>query len=771
MHVAVVSTFPPRRCGIATFAADLVASLEAAPVIDRVSVVAVAAKPGASYPPPVVAVVGQEVRGDYVRGAQAIDRLDVDVAIVQHEFGIFGGRDGEYVLSLVRSLSIPYVVTLHTVLATPEPHQEAVLRELCRGAAAVTVFTEASRRLLLEHELLDPDRIHVVPHGAPPEIVAVAENTDAAVARRRAARRWGTEGRFVLSSFGLLSPGKGIETTIDALASLVRDHPELLLVVAGRTHPEVARREGESYRLGLVRRVDDLGLADYVVFDDRFLDVGELADLLCATDLFVTAYRSREQIVSGALSFALASGRPVVSTPYRYAVEMLESGAGTLVPFDDAPALAAAIRGFVEHPVELVRAREAAREVGASLSWPEVGRTTADLLAEVAATASHPSAVRIQAALPPLRLRHLRTLVDDVGIVQHAKGAIPERATGYCVDDVARLAIVAHRLGRRTGSARWRRLELRSLAFLRHAADGAGGHGLRNLLGYDRRWLDEPHVGDHVGRTIWALGELLSGRPHRTVATGAEPLLAALTASLVDRELWLRTGAYTLLGLTQLPLTASRRALATRLVTQLVEAHDGCASRRWEWFEDTLTYDNARLSQALLAGGRWLGDLYAVEIGLRSLAWYGEECGLDTRELVLPGHEGRGRDDPHPGHGDEQPLDVAALVEAELEAYVTTGEQRHLARATTAFEWFTGRNRAGVAVYDGTTGGCRDGLGERRPNENQGAESTLAYLAARLALEEAGTPAAGRYDEWRESQSRSAATLAVATHTDVSAAP
>jgi glycosyltransferase involved in cell wall biosynthesis len=741
MRTAIVSTYPPRACGIGAFAADVRRALLGVDGIDRVERVVVVDEPSRPQRPGLVATIAQAARGDYVRAARILGRMDVDVVLLQHEYGIFGGRDGEYVLSLAEELAQPLVVTLHTVLSEPTPHQADVLRAVCRQAELVIVMTDTAQRLLVESDVSTEEKVRVVPHGAPSLLAQRAAESRRAGAPRRGRYGW-VHDRFLLSTFGLISEGKGLETAIEALPAIVARHPDVLYLLAGRTHPGVARREGERYRLSLEQAVLDLGLENHVEFDDRYLAIDEIADLLAATDVFVTPYRQREQISSGALTFGVAAGCGVVSTPYWYAQDLLASGAGTIVPFADPGALADAVCRYIEEPERLAAARAEARRIGAQLEWPSVAAATATVLREAVARAPlRRSIASVETHVSNVRTDHVLTLVDDVGIVQHANGVIPNRASGYCVDDVARLAVVALELARRGDEQVWTPIVYRALAFLTDAT--VAGAGMRNFMGYDRRWLDEPHVGDHVGRSVWALGEILSTAWVPAVVEPTRRLLDTIVGTL-EQTTSLRTGAYAVLGLARVDsdrLEPDARRLLERSVDQLVEAYEVHASDDWLWFEDELTYDNARLPHALIAGGVALGRNDVTATGLDALRWLGDESGLADGTLRLTGHRGRHRDELGPGTGDEQPLDASAFVEAELAAFAVSGAPDHGVRAQRAHDWFLGRNRLHRPLYDFATGGCSDGLGAETTNDNEGAESTLAFHRAALLLDAAGLPA------------------------------
>jgi glycosyltransferase involved in cell wall biosynthesis len=746
MRAAIVSTYPPRACGIGTFSRDLREALLGADGVSAVELAAIVRDPGAEQAPEVAVRIEQDQRGDYAAAARLLDRRGVDVVVIEHEYGIFGGPDGEHVLSLARQLSQPVVLTLHTVLSVPSVGQAETLRALCDLSTLVCVFTETARRMVLDARLVRPERVRVVPHGGPTELLPKGNGRRRLRLPRRHADEPAhsiAEDRCVLATFGLISPGKGIETAIEAMPAIVERHPKAVYVVAGQTHPEVAKQHGEEYRLSLERLARDLDLGEHVIFDDRFLTVDDLSSMLEATTIYLTPYRSREQIVSGALTFAIVAGCPTVSTPYFYAEDLLSSGAGVIVPFDDHEALAEAVNELLDDPERLEAVRRRAREVGGGMAWPQVGQQTAEVLREAIALGPN-TAVRRPAptVLPRARTSHLLTLVDDVGIIQHADGIIPTRSSGYCVDDVARLAIVALGLRETTGNEEYNRMLALSLAFLRHAWDSER-QGMHNFLSYDRRWLDEPHGGDHLGRAAWALGEVVGAQPPAALLEPSRLLLLEMLPALAQQRSP-RTIAFTLLGLAHAGpehLGEEATAVVRDLAGRLCDQQRANATHDWCWAEDLLAYDNARLPQALIAAGSWLGDEDLLAEGMRSLDWYSSETGIDTPFTRHVGHHNRRRGVAHPGSGDEQPLNAAALTEAQIEAYRATSSEEAARRAVRAFEWFLGRNRLDTAVYDFATGGCHDGLGESAVNVNEGAEATLAYLQALLALDAAGLKA------------------------------
>jgi glycosyltransferase involved in cell wall biosynthesis len=743
MRVTLVSTYLPRRCGLATFTKDLRDALRGAAPAWEIDVCAVD-RDGLAYGPEVMTVVRHDDPGSYRRAAEAIAARGTDLVMIQHEYGIFGGPDGAHILEFSEALrghGVPYTVTLHTVLSKPGPGQAATLAELCHGAARVTVFTETARPLAAETGLVDPARVTVVPHGAPAALRDAADR-DAVGPSVRAALDAVNDSR-VLATFGLIGPGKGLEHAIAALPKVVASHPDTRYLIAGSTHPEVARQDGESYRQHLADLAEQLGVAEHVLFIDAFLSENELGVLLERTHLFLTPYRSPDQICSGALTFALAAGCPVVSTDYRYARDMLAAGVdgdapGVLVPCGDVDALAGAVTALFADDRARERARAAADALGATLTWPSVGARFAEVAAAAAATTSQPTADPITAltSVPALRLDHLDRLTDEIGIIQFGRADRPDPGSGYCVDDVARLAIVAAGLARLPLSdprpARWLAAAVRFLE-----AAGAGSAGMHNLMGYDGVWRDEPHLGDHVGRAIWGLGTVVASPAAEPVRARARRALGGLLPAVGQLE-FPRSVAYTLLGLSRVDDPDPEVRAALKAGVALL----GAAGKEHQpWYEPVLTYDNARLPEALFAAATRLGDAEMAGLALSTLDWYLAEVGLDRGGVLhCVGNRWRvpGAPKAEADEGDEQPLDAAAVVEAAVGVWRATGRWSYGLLARRAYAWFLGANRAGTPLYDGKTGGCHDGLTATSVNGNEGAESTLAYYQAMLAIVHSG---------------------------------
>jgi len=734
--VAFIGTYVPRRCGIATFTADLLEAVAAEGHMPSLAVALNDTPEGYRFPDRVRFEIREPILADYRLAADFLNMNQIGVVCLQHEFGIFGGPAGANILSFLRDLRIPLVTTLHTTPREPGEDQRRVLGEILRLSDRVVALSRRSLALLREVYQAPEEKLAFIPHGIP-DVPFVDPNYYK--------DQFGVEGRKVMLTFGLLSPNKGIETMIDALPRIVAAYPEVVYVILGVTHPHVKRLHGEAYRLGLQQRAESLGVAEHVVFHNRYVDLKELCEFLGAADIYVTPYLDESQIVSGTLAYSLGAGKAVVSTPYLFAVEMLAEGRGRLVPFRDPGALADTILELFDREVERHAMRKRAYTFCREMIWPEVARRYLAVFAEARAERrAHPrpswsgrAALSGGAELPEVDLRHLRTLTDDTGVLQHARYTIPERQHGYSTDDQARALIavlMAYDLLRDESI-----LPLAStyLAFLDHAFNGERRR-FRNFLGYDRRWLEEQGAEDSHGRALWALGVTVRMAPHQGMAALGLHLFNR-GRGVADQFTSPRAWAFTLLGadayLQRFGGDSDVRRLRDTLALRLFDQFQANGDAEWPWPEDTLTYENARLPQALLLAGRQMERSDLVATGLTSLEWLLKVQTSPRGNLSPIGSSGWWRRVGPRARFDQQPVEAQALVEACLEAFKLTGRRVWLVEARRCLAWFLGQNDLRLPLYDYTTGGCRDGLHPDRTNENQGAESTLAWLCALLSLQ------------------------------------
>lgn len=365
LHLAFVSTYPPRACGIATFTQDLVRELEKVPGIAAPSVVAMEREP-LQYGLRVRSTIREQERADYVRAAERLNASSVDVVVIEHEYGIYGGADGEYILDFARALEKPLVTTLHTVLPEPSANQRRILRELGRLSSRVVTMARRSRDLLARVYGIGVDRIEVIPHGVP--------LLKPSASKQALKQHYGLAGRSVMSTFGLLSEGKGIEYGIEAVAQVARRHPDLCYLVLGKTHPNIVAQEGECYREKLEGLVQQYGIAQNVRFVNRYLTKQEIVDYLALSDIYLTPYLGKDQAVSGTLAYAAGSGKAIVSTPYRYAEEMLADGRGLLAAFRDAGSIASAVEHILDAPKAARQMERKMRALGRGMFWDRVAR-------------------------------------------------------------------------------------------------------------------------------------------------------------------------------------------------------------------------------------------------------------------------------------------------------------------------------------------------------------------------------------------------------------
>ena len=734
-RIALVGTSVPRQCGIATFTEDLFQALRKNdPALD-VSVIAINDQPeGYAYPGHVSFQIPQEDSSAYRVAADFLDVSDAEVVCLQHEFGIFGGPAGSHVLELVEDLKVPLVTTLHTVLEHPDPEQCRVMRALAQQSARFVVMADKGRAILEDVYAVPQDKIAVIPHGVPDRAFL-----DSALAKHRL----DLADRTVLMTFGLLGPGKGIETAIRSIPALIRDHPKALYLIVGATHPNLVRHEGERYRQGLIELTATLGVSDHVQFVDRYCSTAELLDYLAACDIYVSPYPNVAQITSGTLAYAMALGKPVVSTPFWYAQEMLADECGILVAAGESDAFAAAIAKLIDDDRLRSRLRTNAYERGRAMTWPQVGRLYLSLFAQIKSQSQTRGAEIISfpkpdaMPLPEFSTAHLAHLTDDVGLIQHTKFSVAHRRHGYCLDDNARaLVVMAELASHREWTTAEERMSRTYAAFIDDALCPDTGK-VRNFMRFDRSWHDEGEIDDALGRAIWALGKVAAINDQRGLSSWAASRLLE-TAPSLQNSTAPRSWAYGLLGISaflqRFPGHRQFQALRTDLAAALLQRYRDAAKADWTWFEDRLAYDNARLCEALIMCGDATGREDLLGAGLETLRWLMEIQRAPAGHFRPVGTQSFGLDHALPGAFDQQPLEVWAAVNACCAAHEITRDASWLLEARRAFAWFLGENDLAVPVAEPERGACFDGLHPDRRNANQGAESTLAYLGALSSL-------------------------------------
>jgi len=737
--IAFVGDYVPRQCGIATFTHDLCESVaQSGGKNYNVFTVATNDRPeGYPYPERVRFEIRQSIQADYRLAAEFLNIHQVSVVCVQHEYGIYGGLCGAHLLAMLNRLRRPLVTTLHTILKEPNQQQRVILQEIGRLSDRVVSMSETGQRILQEVYDLPAEKITVIGHGIP-DVPFVDPNYYK--------DQFGVEGRKVLLTFGLLSPGKGIEYVMEALPEIVREHPEVVYIVLGATHPHVRQDSGEEYRNGLLRRVNELGVEEHVRFVNRFVETAELCEYLGAADLYVTPYLNEAQIVSGTLTYAMGAGKAIISTPYWYAQEMLSDGRGRLVPFRDSDAIGEQVLDLLDNETQCNAMRKKAYNTCRKMVWKQVAQDYLALFKEAArswvpkvpavAVGPRPTAVHKPGELPEVDLRHLRTMTDDTGMLQHCIYSTPDRSHGYCTDDNSRALIVAAMHWDQTHDDRLVPLMQTYLAFLAHAMNEKTGR-FRNFMNYDRTWSEVIGSEDSHARALWGLGVATALCPHESmVALATQLFLAGLPA--VESFASPRSWAFAVLGihayLRWFSGDSEARRTRANLSERLLRIFQEHMTGDWPWCEDAVTYANAKLPHALLMSGKWMGRNDMIDVGKAALEWL---ISIQTHAdgmLSVVGNAGWYIRGGQMASHDQQPIEVHGLIDACIEAYHVTREERWLEHARRAFNWFLGENILREPVYDFTTGGCRDGLHADRVNENQGAESTVAWLMSLLLM-------------------------------------
>jgi glycosyltransferase involved in cell wall biosynthesis len=741
MKIAYIATYPPRECGLATFNQNLMRAINANytgrnNLTDGGFVVALNDSDDLKeydYPKEVKHIIRQNHQKDYIKAAEYINSGKVDICIMEHEFGIYGGESGIYILPLIHKLEKPLISILHTVLREPSYVQRIIVREIAEQSSKIIVMSRRAVEFLTDIYDIPAEKIQVIEHGVP-DIEIPGLNPVKQIAPFK--------NRRVLLTFGLISRNKGLETVVNALPAIVKKNPDVMYVVLGNTHPGVIRNSGEEYRDHLKDLAAKLNVSDNLAFINKFVSEEELINYLGAADVYVTPYHNEAQITSGTLSYAVGAGAAVVSTPYWHATELLADNRGKLFDFKDSEALAKTVNELLEQDVALNELKQNAYEYGLNLRWPKIGAEYIKVAQEACFSYDFSDKILKNSIvdpeiMPEFSLTHVRRLTDDTGIVQHAKFGIPNLKEGYCVDDNARALIMALMAYQQDKNKETFELLPVYLSYIHYMQRDDGN--FRNFLSFNRQYLDEVGSEDSFGRTVWALGYLIECAASNSYREFAIEMFRKSVPHFKTLE-HLRGMSNTIIGLSfYLKVFPTDEGLVNeliRLTEPLIIAYENHHSDDWQWFEDRMTYDNAILPLALLHSSEITGNEKARQIALKTMAFL-DELTLSNGYLSPVGNDGwyyRGGVFPT---FDQQAIETMAMVLMHFQAYQVFRKPEYIEKMFLCYKWFLGENTLRAPLYDHETKGCCDGLLNAGVNRNQGAESTLAYLISHLAMQKA----------------------------------
>ena len=733
MKIAYIGTYPPRECGIGTFTQNLHDSMVMNQTTEKGSaegfIVAMDDHDQTyDYPEEVKLSIRQEHQRDYMKAVKFINISGADICILEHEFGIYGGQDGLYILPLLYRLEIPLIVTLHTILKTPSVNQKQVLQEICQLADKIVVMSHKAIKFLTTIYQVDHGKIEYIEHGVP----------DIHYDQHESKKEFNLENKKLLLTFGFISRNKGIETAIKALPKAVEKHPDILYMILGKTHPHVLRESGEEYRNYLQRLVNSLNLDKHVLFLNEYVDQKELFRYLSASDIYVTPYLNETQITSGTLAYAIGAGTAVISTPYWHASELLAEGRGRIFNFHDSDELSRIIMALLDKPEELKKLRKIAYHYGRSITWPKSGAKHMALAKKILAGKPKVKPVKETTIdpqmLPPFSLLHIKHLTDDTGIIQHAKYGIPNLKEGYCLDDNARALLMVLMTYRQKKEPLALELAPIYLSYIHYMQRENGL--FRNFLSFSRQFLDETGSEDSFGRTIWALGYLLGNAPNNAYYQTGKLIFFDASPNF-EKIQSIRGIANTMTGICYYlksnpgddQMSGTLKNLSDNLIRHFYEN----SAPDWKWFESLLAYDNGMLPLALLYAAELLKDDQIMEVAMEAMDFL-TEITLKNGYLSIIGNEKWYKKGGERSIFAQQPIDALAMILMFHQAFHLTGDKKYLSNLFTSFMWFLGENDIHANLFDFETKGCYDGFEKHGVNQNQGAESSLAYLISHLIV-------------------------------------
>lgn len=728
--ILYVSSYPPRECGIATFTRDLVNAIDKEFNPDIKSKILAINDNGTSiynYPKKVCSQLRETLMEDYLNRANEINRSqDIKLVSIQHEFGLFGGDWGEFLLPFLELLKKPVVVTFHTVLPNPKEKVKIITKAIAKRAAGIVVMTQHAARILEKTYGVNPEKISVIPHGV--EHVAFPSKS-------KFKKKLNLSDYTLLTTFGMLNRDKGIEYAIEALPEIIKEFPNLLYLIIGATHPVVRKQEGETYRNKLKRIVKKLKLEDHVKFYDKYITAEEKIDYLRATDVYLSPTLNPRQSVSGTISDALSCACPIIATANQYAKDVINNERGILVRFKNSPDIEQGI-------FKILRDKKLRKEMNKNsyfysraMTWQNVALSYFNTFNQFAKIVP-----KEKDKLPAINLSHIRKLTDKFGIIQFAIHTKPDIHSGYCLDDNVRILLGMAMLNDVKPNKSLQNSILTYFNFIKFSQKTNGK--FHNFIGYNRNFNDITESEDSFGRTIWTMGYIIaSENMPETIKIEARAILQKALKWCPDL-ISLRAMAFTILGLCYLiekEESIKIINIVKKLSDKLVEKFEKTfleTSGEWPWFENCLTYSNYKLPEALFRAFNVTNERKYLDIATKTLDFVNNVT-FEKDYLSPIGQDGWYFYGQKRAYFDQQPEDAASATESLVTAYKTTQKQEYLNKAKLSYEWFLGKNHLNQMVYDEATGGCYDGLGQYSLNFNQGAESTISYLLARLSIERA----------------------------------
>ena len=719
-----MSTFPPRECGIATFTQDLLNAIDRkiSPLIK--SDILAMNRNGVNiynYSKKVSSQISDTDMNDYVESALKINSdPSIKLVNIQHEYGIFGGEYGDYLSAFLEILEKPSILTLHSVLPSPNDQLKKVTQSICNKVNEIVVMTNKAK-LILEEFYGIKTKINIIPHGI--HSVPFESQTKEKIVL-------GLQNRIVLSSFGLLSEGKGYEYVIEALPEVVKRFPNLIYIIVGETHPNIRKKEGEKYRNFLSEKIESLGLQKHVKFYNKYAPLSELIQYLRATNIYMFANLDPNQVTSGVLSYALGSGRAVIATPILHAKDAIKhEETGMLVDFKQPKQFEQAILALLENKQLRKNIEKNVYHSTRSHTWSNVAAAYTKIFKEYLGITD--PQIR---NLPKINTSHLQKMTDDFGIIQFAEQTTPLLNSGYTLDDNARALIASSMHYQKYREFDQLKLIRTYLDYINYVQDDDGR--LHNMVNIKRvidkkNWSQDAH-----GRAIWALGHLISSDSLPKDFKREAEFTLAKALPMVSEIHSPRALAFTISGLHLYNKEKKSEVIISnikKLGDELVGQYKANSKDDWHWFEPYLTYSNSKLSEALLHTYEATREPHYLEFALESLEFLiSKTFNKDTFAPI--GHRGWYKKEGQKALYDQQPIDVSYMVQTLILAHKVTQKERYKDLALNAFQWFLGKNSKNQMVYNEDTGGCHDGLGEGTINLNQGAESTVSYLIARLSL-------------------------------------